>query len=193
MTRLAPLALEDLSPELQEQMAYGLETMGFTANDGLTMARLPGLLPALGSLVRATYTEGTVPLDLKKLIALVTSSASGCVYCQTHTAHGAWREGVDPAKIDAVWEYETSDLFSDAERAALRVAQGGGLAPVGCTDEDFDVLRQFYNDDQIAEIVGVIATFGFLNKWNAVVATEIEDKPKSFTDEHLAGRIKAAE
>jgi alkylhydroperoxidase family enzyme len=85
--------------------------------------------------------------------------------------------GIDEDKIKAIWDYETSPLFSDAERVAMRVAQGAGHAPVECTDADFEELKKHFDDNQICEIVSVIALFGFLNKWNATLATDIESSP----------------
>ena len=58
----------------------------------------------------------------------MASRAAGCGYCMAHTAHTAGRVGVPDAKEQALWEYETSPLFSAAERAALRVAHGAAHA-----------------------------------------------------------------
>ena len=77
----------------------------------------------------------------------------------------------------AIWQYETSPHFSDAERAALRVAQGAGHAPVEVTDKDFDELKKHFDNNQICEIVSVISLFGFLNKWHATLATDLEASP----------------
>jgi uncharacterized peroxidase-related enzyme len=181
MPRLAPLSLDQLPEDLRAVMAEGETKMGFRANDGLTMARLPGMLKALSLLAWSVYgPEGRVPLELRKLVAFITSTAAGCTYCRAHTAHGAFRAGVAPDKLAAAWDYETSPLFSPAERSALRLAQGAGLAPVAVTDADFAALRVHFDDDQIAELVGVIALFGFLNKWNAVIGTDVEDAPGAF-------------
>ena len=181
MSRLAPLSLEELPQELRAVMAEGERKMGFRANDGLTMARLPGMLKGLAQLTWSVYgPDGRVPLELRKLIAYITSTAAGCRYCRAQTAHGAFHAGIAPEKIAAAWTYETSALFSDAERAALRLAQASGHAPVEVTDAHFDDLRRHFDDDQIAEMVAVIALFGFLNKWNAVIGTDIENAPAEF-------------
>ena len=181
MSRLAPLRVDQLPPELSAVMAEGEKKMGFRANDGLTMARLPHMVKALAQLAWSIYgPEGRVPLELRKLVAYITSTAAGCQYCRAHTAHGAFNAGVAPEKIAAAWEYETSPLFSAAERAAMRLAQASGVSPVAVSDDDFVNLRKHFDDDQIAEIVAVIALFGFLNKWNAVIGTDVEAAPEAF-------------
>ncbi|NKB45491.1 MAG: carboxymuconolactone decarboxylase family protein [Alphaproteobacteria bacterium] len=178
MPRIDPLPLESLPAEFQERMKTGEERMGFRANDGLTLARVPGLMEGLSAMTWAIYgKDGLVTNEIKRLVSIVTSSAAGCTYCQSHTVHGADMAGIDAEKIKAIWEYETSPLFSDAERAAMRVAQGAGHAPVECTDADFDELKKYFDDNQICEIVSIIALFGFLNKWNATLATDIEANP----------------
>ncbi|MEM8901785.1 MAG: carboxymuconolactone decarboxylase family protein, partial [Bacteroidota bacterium] len=63
-----------------------------------------------------------VPTYLKDLVSLIASSAAGCRYCQAHTAHAAHMSGVEVEKIQKVWEFQTSDLFSAEEKAALAFA-----------------------------------------------------------------------
>jgi uncharacterized peroxidase-related enzyme len=180
MSRIEPIARENLPEDALPLLDMAEGMMGFLPNDVLVLARNPALLKALGALVSAVYGKGTLDPGFKRLIAYITSTASGCVYCQAHTAHGAHNEGIERAKIDAAWEYETSDLFTDAERAALRVAQGAGVTPNQVTDVDFDSLKEHFSDDEIVEIVGVISMFGFLNRWNATMATELEQVPAAF-------------
>ncbi len=93
----------------------------------------------------------------------------------------------DADKIAAVFEYETSPIFTPAERSALRVAARAGSVPNGVEDEDFDELRKHYSERETVEIVAVISLFGFLNRWNDTVATELEASPLRFADTHLAG------
>lgn len=147
--------------------------MGFVPNSMLTMAHRPDLLRAFGSLARATRT-GTVPPALKEMVALVASTAAGCRYCQARSAANSEHAGGDPAKIAQVCSYDTSEPFSDTERAALRLAHHAALVPNQATDEDFAELRRHFND---GEIVGMVALYGFLNPWNDTMATEVEDHP----------------
>jgi uncharacterized peroxidase-related enzyme len=192
MSRLAPLTLDQLTPELRAVMAEGEKKMGFRANDGLTMARLPHMLRGLSQLAWSIYgPEGRVPLETRKLVAYITSTAAGCQYCRSHTAFGAFNAGVAPEKIKAAWDYDTSTLFTPAERAAMRLAQASGHAPVEVEEMHFTELRKHFDDDQIAEIVGVIALFGFLNKWNAVIGTDVEEAPGQFTESILSASSTA--
>ena len=80
--------------------------------------------------------EGGVPTGLKQLIAHVVSRSAGCLYCQAHTGHFAHTlAGETFDRVEAVWAFETSELFSDAERTALRLARDSGIQPNSATDE----------------------------------------------------------
>lgn len=186
MTRIssAPQAQLEASGDL---LAMAAAAMGFEANSLQVMARQPAILQGFMGLSAAILGPGA-RLDpvLRQMIAHISSAAAGCAYCQAHTAHGAEHRGADAAKLDALWEYETSDLFSDAEKAALDLALAAGSVPNQSTDAHFDALRPHFSEDEIVEIVAVIALFGFLNRWNDTLATTLEDSPLAFAEAHLA-------
>lgn len=132
-----------------------------------------------------------VPAYLKDLIANVASNAAGCRYCQAHTAHTAHKNGVAIEKIQKLWEFQTSDLFSQKERAALNFAMAAGSIPNQVTAEHHKQLAAFFTAPQIIEIVSTIAIFGFLNRWNDSMATELEDKPLQFANKYLSENWEA--
>ncbi len=177
MPRIAPLPVEAV-PELTGLLESSKTRMGFLPNSQLIMARRPEVLRGFVQLAGAINGPGsTIEPQLRNLVSQMASRAAGCGYCMAHTAHTAGRVGVSAAKEEALWEYETSPLFSAAERAALRVAQGAAQAPNAVTDEDFTALKRYYTDTQIVDIVAVIALFGFLNRFNDTMATELESSP----------------
>jgi uncharacterized peroxidase-related enzyme len=184
--RLAPLSRAQ-APELKAEFDATEKRMGFLPNSVLIMARKPKMVKAFQAMSAAIWDpEGKVPMPFKRLLAHVASRAAGCQYCVAHTGEGAVKLGVEERRLDAVWDYEHSPLFNDAERAALGVAVGGGCVPNAVTDEMFLELRKHWTEEQIVEIVGVIAMFGFLNRWNDTMATPLEDEPAHFGETHLA-------
>ncbi len=180
MPRLPQLPRTDVPDEAKPLFQFAKNMMGFTPNDAYDMARNPGILNGVAAMCGAVYAPGKVDGGLKRLIGYIASTAAGCKYCQVHTAYGAHEQGLDEDKIRAAWEYESSPLFSVAERAALRVAQSGASSPADVSDEEFADLRAYFSDDQIVEIVAVIAMFGFLNRWNSIMDTGLEDIPMAF-------------
>ena len=182
MSRIPPLSLAELPPTQQDAVATAERLMGFVSNDTLVMARNPALMEAFAGLVGAVYAPGQIDPGLKRLIGLVTSSAAGCTYCMGHTAFASQRHGVEAARLEAVWSFEDSDLFTASEKAALRVALHAGQTPIGVTDAMFKDLADYYDADAQLEIVAVIAMFGFLNRWNSTLATKLEDLPLAALD-----------
>jgi len=184
--RLAPLPPEH-TPELKEQLELMRRNLGFVPNSILIMQRKPKLAKAFAQLTAAIWDpEGQVERGLKRLIAHVASRMAGCQYCMAHTAGGALHFGIEERKLAAVWDYQSSPLYSAAERAALDLAVAAGGVPNAATDAMFLELRKHWTEEQIVEIVGVIAVFGFLNRWNDTLATPLEDEPTAVGEKHLA-------
>ncbi len=189
MARVEPLPREQLA-EFEPQFQMLEQTMGFVPNSLLTMGRRPAVLRGFLQLAVGVYglpgQETPVPPEFMRLVAHMASRASGCRYCQAHTASDAGRLGGSAARVEALWTFETSPLFDEGERAALRLAAAAGAVPNAATDEHFDELRRYYSDEQIVQIMAVIALFGFLNRWNDTLATELETEPRHFAQDHLA-------
>ncbi len=177
MSRIPPVATGELSVADQQIVDAATEFMGFTPNDALVMARRPRLLAAFAELVDVIYAPGLIDGGLKRLIGLVTSSAAGCQYCVAHTAFGSERQGVPAEKLADVWVFETSPAFTEAERAALRVAMLAGQVPNGVDDAAFADLTEHFTAAEQVEVLSVIALFGFLNRWNATLSTAVEAAP----------------
>jgi uncharacterized peroxidase-related enzyme len=185
MTHINQLSRESL-PELEPIMGMVEQARGFVPNSFLTMAHWPELLNSFAAMAGTVLNSGDLDPGLKQLIAHVTSHAAGCRYCQAHTSHNAERRGISAEKIAHVFEFEQSELFTEAERAALRVALFGGTVPNGVEAEHFEALRQHFSEKEIVEIVGVISLFGFLNRWNDTFATTLEAEPTAAATNLLA-------
>jgi len=185
MPRVEPLPRESLA-EFEPFFGLVEQAMGFVPSSMLTMGRNPALLRAFAGLSSTILAGSKLDPALSSLVSHVASRAAGCMYCQAHTGHTAHRNGVSEEKLQAAFEYETSPLFSDAERAALRVAQYGALVPNAVEDVHFDDLRRHFDAEQIVDIVSVIALFGYLNRWNDTMATTLEQSPLAFGQQALA-------
>lgn len=175
MAHLKPLENDEIADEdIRERFKHYEETRGFTPNSIRTMARRPNVVKSFMALNHAVLYEGTVSEELKMLISLISSFASGCLYCQSHMANLSHIYKASDAKIAAIMDYEDSKEFTDAERAALDVAFKAGQVPNMVTEKEFETLSKHFNDEQIVEIVASIALFGYLNRWNDTMATTLE-------------------
>ena len=184
--RIAPLPPEH-TPELADAFEGMRKNLGFIPNSMLILQRKPKVARALQGLTAAIWDPaGEVDRGFKRLIAHVASRTAGCRYCMAHTAGGALHFGVEERKLAEVWEFRTSGCFSEAERVALDFAIAAASVPNGVTDDMFEALRRHWSEGQIVEIVAVIATFGFLNRWNDTMGTPLEDEPLAVGAKFLA-------
>lgn len=181
MARITPIERKS-APELEDIFERAEAALGFVPNSFFAMGRSPGMLRAFTRLAREVIgVPGKAPLPLKRMVGYMASRSAGCQYCSAHTAESASVvDGVPAEKVAAIWEYEISPLFTDAERAALRMAQAAGTTPNAVTDEDFDELKKHFDEDQIVELVGAVCLFGWLNRWNDTMATDLEPRPLEF-------------
>ena len=174
MSRLNPLPPET-TPELKNHFDYFLTTLGFTPNSVLTMQRKPKMVKAFAELNAAVMDPaGEVDVGFRRLIGHVVSQVAGCRYCQAHTLLGAHNKGVSDAKLADVWRYATSPLYSERERIAMDFALAAASQPNAVTDAQFKELQQHWRDTEIVEILGVVAMFAFLNRWNDTMQTPLE-------------------
>jgi alkylhydroperoxidase family enzyme len=173
MARIDPVPREQL-PEFEDYFREIENLAGYLPNAFLTVAHQPNLLRGLQALSAALRSLHSVDTGLKVLMSHLASSAVGCRFCEAHTSKTAKSNGVPAAKIADVWEFETSDLFSEEERVALRLALAMGQSPNAVTDQHFVDLRKYYDDAQIVEMIAAVCNFGFWNRWNDTVATDLE-------------------
>ena len=173
---------------VKELVKFFNETLGFCPNSVLTMQRRPNIAKAFIELnIAVMENHGELTSELKRLIAFVSSNTAGCRYCQAHTIRAAERYGGSSERLKNIWDFENQDYFSDAEKAALRFAQEASMIPVNISENTEKQLHNYWSDNDIVEIMGVIALFGYLNRWNDVMATTLEDDAKSSGEDLLQG------
>ena len=169
-----------------EELFNGVESfMGYLPNAYLSMAEQPALLSAFSGLAASIFQSEGIDIQTKQLIALASSLASGCKYCQAHTSHGAERAGVENEKIVDILNYVESTKYSDKEKAVLDLSFAAGKTPNQSTQRHFDNLNKHFSNKEITDIVSVIALFGFLNRWNDTMGTVLEDVPENFVENQL--------
>ena len=189
MAHVEPLSPEEAlanSPALRDEAKRLQTQFGFIPNSIRTMARRPKLVEGFLALQRGVMAkDGTVPFELKKLVSHIASKTAGCLYCQAHTTFTSERGGIAAERLENLWEYQTSDLYSEAERAALDFALAAATVPNAVTPEIVARLREHWDDGQIVEILGVVSFFGYLNRWNDSMATVLEDPAAHFASDLL--------
>ena len=186
MPLVTPIDISD--PSVKELVKFFNETLGFCPNSVLTMQRRPNIAKAFIELNMAVMeNHGQLTSEFKRLLAFVSSNTAGCRYCQAHTIRAAERYGSTSKRLENVWDFKNQDVFTDAEKAALQFAQEASMVPVNVAEDTEKLLHVYWSDDDIVEIMGVIALFGYLNRWNDVMATSLEGDAKTSGQDLLKG------
>lgn len=161
--------------ELLKLVEFFNETLGFCPNSVKTMHIRPRIAYAFIELNKAVMeNHGRVTSALKRLIGYISSNVAGCRYCQAHTIRAAERYDAPQVQLENIWEYKTHVAFSEAERVALDFALAASIIPNAVDDTLAANLRTHWNDGEIVEMLGVISLFGYLNRWNDSMGTEME-------------------
>ncbi len=162
------------------------ETLGFCPNSVLTMQHRPAISKAFINLNKAVMeNQGRVSSALKRMIAWVSSNATGCRYCQAHAIRAAERYGAAEEQLDNIWEYRTHPAFSEAERAALDFSLAASQVPNAVDAQIKDRLYHYWNEGEVVEMLGVISLFGYLNRWNDSMGTTIEEGAVESGEQYL--------
>ena len=172
--------------ETQELVTFFNETLGFCPNSVLTMQKKPHLAQAFVNLNKAVMDNaGSISSEFKRIIAYISSNTAGCRYCQAHTIRAAERYGGEKERLEQAWDFENSNLFSEAEKVALRFTIAASSVPVSTSQELEELLQHHWDETDILEIMSVIALFGYLNRWNDVMGTSLEKDAKDSAESLL--------
>ena len=172
--------------ETQKLVNFFNETLGFCPNSVLTMQKKPHLAKAFVNLNRAVMDNaGSISSEFKRIIAYISSNTAGCRYCQAHAIRAAQRYGGEQERLEKAWDFENSTLFSDKEKIALHFTIASSSVPVNVNPELEQSLKTHWNEVDILEIMSVIALFGYLNRWNDVMGTSLEEDAKNSAESLL--------
>ncbi len=186
MALVRPLEENEFDPDLLEFVQFFKGPLGVIPNSVRTMARRPAIAKAFTDLnIAVMKCEGAVTPEFKRIIGYVTSYVSGCRYCQAHTILGSQRFGSSEDRLNDVWNFADSTHFTDAEKAALAFAHAAALVPNAVTDEIGEKLHEHWEEDDIVEIMAVIALFGYLNRWNDSMGSALEELPIEAGEKYL--------
>jgi len=162
-----------------------MQSKGYEERQNFEMENWPELRDSMNNLFKLVFPTREVSGELKQLVFTAASLASGCLHCQSHGSYHLHAIGVPDEKIQALWNYQDSDLFSEPERAALDLAYAAGVAPNAAEPENFVELRKHFSDIQITELLAVIACGGFLNRWNDTIGTVTDQESIDFANSVL--------
>ncbi|MEV4376600.1 carboxymuconolactone decarboxylase family protein [Streptosporangium sp. NPDC049644] len=118
------------------------------------------------------HTEQVIskgPLDavVRELVKIRGSQLNGCLFCIDMHIHEALRLGETQDRIYQLSAWRESELYTDAERAALAYAEAATERPDGVSDEVWDAVAAAFKPEQAAYLVAQVAQ---INLWNRIAA-----------------------
>ncbi|ATW52079.1 carboxymuconolactone decarboxylase family protein [Streptomyces xantholiticus] len=116
--------------------------------------------------------DSTLPASTQELVKLRASQINGCGFCVDMHAKDAAHAGETSTRLGLVAAWREATVFTDAERAALELAEQGTRiadAAGGVTDEAWANAAKYYDEDQLAALVCVIALINAFNRGNVMV------------------------
>lgn len=137
--------------------------------------RTPKVFVALALLYGALDRRSS-PLEpaLRSLITVRVSQINWCSFCVDVNSASVLKRGIDASKLAALAEHDSSDEFSDREKAALAYAEVVTYSGIGPTAEHFRRLRRHFDDDAIIELTALIAFQNLSSKFNAALGVEAQ-------------------
>ncbi|MGA5419881.1 carboxymuconolactone decarboxylase family protein [Streptomyces lavendulocolor] len=132
---------------------------------------IPEVMPAIQDLIKAAK-KGGVPETVLELVHLRASQINGCGFCVDLGARQAKKSGVSDEQLHAVAAWREAPYFSDAERAALALAEAATRladTPDAVPDHVWDEAAHHFDERQLASIILWVATTNFFNRINVTV------------------------
>jgi uncharacterized peroxidase-related enzyme len=172
MPRISRLNRSEVRPSSVAIYDRTLRDRGNVPNMFRTMAHRPELFETIIAHMDAVLNTGTLPKKLKELVIVRTSQVNRTPYClASHTAI-CKRLGWTDLQLDSLKDAAPSTEFTDAEKAAIHLAESMTLYPHGYTDEDFARLRSFYSEGEVVELMAAIGLFNYFNRFNDLLQME---------------------
>jgi AhpD family alkylhydroperoxidase len=116
--------------------------------------------------------QSPLPRSTQELVGLRASQINGCGWCvDLHTKEAA-AAGETAVRLNLVAAWRESTVFTEAEQAALALAEEGTRladASHGVSDETWAQVRKHYDDDQIVALVGGIAMINAANRLGVIL------------------------
>jgi len=116
--------------------------------------------------------QSPLPMSTQELVSLRASQINGCGWCvDLHTKEAA-AAGETAVRLNLVAAWRESTVFTEAEQAALALAEEGTRladASPGVSDETWAQVRKHYDDDQVAALVGLIALINAANRLGVIL------------------------
>jgi alkylhydroperoxidase family enzyme len=166
MARIANVNLEETEKYIRNVLEAQSRDWGAPLLNHLLYARRPTIFRGARGMWGGIEGSGLIDASLRALINRRVAFLNGCEFWQDINAAVSSQLGVSDEKIDAVADYANNDLFCEAERVALEFGDAMTITGRDVSDELFERLRMFYDEDALVELTATIAWENASSKFN---------------------------
>ena len=172
MPRIRRLQRSEVSPDLRGIYDRYLQERGNVPYFFRTVAHRPQIFETMIAHMEAVLRTGTLSTKLKELVVVRTSQLNCTAYClASHTAISL-RLGWTEQQLEALKDWRSSVLFSEAEREAIHLAEVMTQDSHNFTEQDMARLRCFYSEGEVVELLAAIGLFNYFNRFNNMLQME---------------------
>ncbi|MGW5972681.1 carboxymuconolactone decarboxylase family protein [Streptomyces sp. NPDC055186] len=116
-------------------------------------------------------SDSGLPHATQELVKIRASQINGCGFCTDMHTKDAAHAGETAQRLHLVAAWREATVFTDAERAALELAEQGTRiadAAGGVTDEAWTNATKYYDEDQLVALISLIAVINTYNRINVI-------------------------
>jgi AhpD family alkylhydroperoxidase len=125
----------------------------------------PGIYKAMNA-AEKQMSDFTIEKKLAELIKLRTSQINGCGYCVNYHAQDARKAGETEQRVFAISAWWETPFFTEAERAALKLAEEiTNIQVAGLREDTFQNAKKYYSETEIAQLIFITTV---TNSWNRI-------------------------
>ncbi len=172
MPRISRLTRDEVASSTSTIYDRYLRDRGNVPNMFRTMAHRPAIFETIIAHMEAVLKTGTLSTALKELVIVRTSQLNRTPYCLASHTTIAKRLGWTDKQIVALENAAGSEMFTDAEKAAIHLAEVMTLDAHGYSEADFTHLRSFYDEGEVVELMAAIGLFNYFNRFNDLLEME---------------------
>ncbi|SDI95926.1 alkylhydroperoxidase AhpD family core domain-containing protein [Actinokineospora alba] len=133
---------------------------------------LPDAIKGIGTMFKA-INQGGISHELQEIVGLRTSQINGCGACVHAHTQNLIKADQSVERIAAIAAWRHAPFFTDAERAALKLAEAmtrqADLSTEPVSDELWDEVADHYDEQQLSALILVIAVTNLFNRINATI------------------------
>jgi alkylhydroperoxidase family enzyme len=149
--RISYVPLEEMTPEMQAEMERCAREGTPRPESSAVRAHVPAAFWFFANSWNDLFRSGILDHSLKELCRVYVSHSVKCEYCGNQRSERSRGEGLQEGKYDELLNFESSDNYTEREKAALAYAEA--IVWTGDADDAFwDRLYTHFREPELVEL-----------------------------------------